>query len=883
MRKKVLAFVMMVIFAVFLSVPANATFSELEKTVEKAADFLRSNSLTGSLIAAQAIEAEDTNKVTRSGKWLQSGPGTMVVLLSQSEGETLTFSFTGTSIGVVTYKEGRGTATLSIDGTSYDVDVTRASTNCVDNTPSYCEIPIASGLSNTQHTAVLKTTNSNAFHADKFIINTATQPTPSTTTCTDTDGTSYYDYGKVLSSAYSGENGFREDKCESSVVIEQICSGSTPSSIRFTCPNGCENGACKQAANCDAYKTKKYKDGKLAETVTGACTNDDNGVCGYDTLYDGPKCSGGIWKWCTKASQSQSCSGCYEGNMCSTGTTCQASPYYDYNNDKSVTDADTEACNNCIGKYSSGDCWKCDFNGDCAVALSDLEMQKGKKTSPLDCDSAEVKNTKYADGVKTTGDGVSGYDYLSYGPVCRTIKGVNTWYWCTQSTKNTNCWGCYTGNLCNFGTATAEQKADLTVSEIILTPSFPVLNQEATVQVFLKNTGTAASRVLDYVIQYSSEANSYLLTQNPVSNFDGELSIGETATVTSKIKYTKTGQFTITAKVDNNNRISEKDESNNEKTKTVTVSEQPVQEGQQPIVNCNTQLSIRCTSTDSSSITISINPVSGATSYLLEWRKAGLDKWTGCSKPSECWSTINPSTTIKAMELDPYTTYQIRVKIERGNCAGASSQITYCTTKEAQQATAQGRIQAASTQPLTCDALAAMPYADGIANAVSGDIKYAYDILVSGPACENGIVRWCTKSSEKSECAKCDTGGCCGGTEQWTECDYVKCDSGITICRKYNPKYPKCGMAKESICGEQGESTSRLQSKGYTAKEIAAIVTGTTPPSSVQPAEASDKTISAQTPSSDITEPVQEAAEEQPEVRKSIVARILGALSKLFG
>ncbi len=637
--------------AVFLLLMlATLVSADLADIFDNAAGFLKGNQITGFVTASPSIMASGSS-VARAGKWDQSGTGENSALITSQLGSTLTFSFTGTSIGVIAYRNDGIKSTLTIDGTAYDIDTSRmTSSNCWNSNNDYCEIPLASGLSNSQHSAVLRTASgTGSFHVHRFIINTGTAAAPSTTSCNDVDGQNFYMKSSVTSSAYQNEGGSRTDLCSGEkTVIEQICAGNTPSSISYECLTGCSDGACTQAGSCSAY-TIKYKDGKLS--------TDGTGVEGYNTLTYGPVCKNGEYYWCTIASQNANCYGCYTGNLCSAGTQCQASPYFDHNSDGIIDDTDESMCNECIGKYS-GTCTRCDFNGDCAITLSDVEAVRAKKTKG--CDS--LKNTRYTDGVRT-GNGVEGYDKLTYGPVCRN----NVKYWCTQSSENANCFGCYYGNAC-----TDTQKPDLSVEEIRL--SEPVTNKDLDLAVVFKNRGSAATRIFDYEI--SAGVNVAVFS----STFDGDLIPGESATVYAKVRYGTEGTSKITAKIDKGNRVEELDESNNELAKEFAVAA-ALQKEESGGQEC-TKLHITCGAAASDSITASLNPVTGARSYILEWRKTGTEKWTGCNNVNECGSTRNPGTEIQAIGLDTYTTYQLRARIESGTCSGTNSDIIFCSTKE---------------------------------------------------------------------------------------------------------------------------------------------------------------------------------------------------------
>ncbi|MEM4347557.1 MAG: hypothetical protein QW802_03115 [Candidatus Altiarchaeota archaeon] len=69
---------------------------------------------------------------------------------------------------------------------------------------------------------------------------TVTTTTTTSGQCYDSDGLNYYTYGYVKDQA--GQYWY--DYCEGNVIREQGCSGNVPYSVGYTCPYGCQNGAC---------------------------------------------------------------------------------------------------------------------------------------------------------------------------------------------------------------------------------------------------------------------------------------------------------------------------------------------------------------------------------------------------------------------------------------------------------------------------------------------------------------------------------------------------------------------------------------------------------------------------------------------------------------
>jgi hypothetical protein len=84
---------------------------------------------------------------------------------------------------------------------------------------------------------------SNAVNVTNKINNTNTGGTTTVSTCTDTDGgKNYYILGMVNST--SGSKG--SDFCFTNNILEEyFCNSNLSSNVNYTCPYGCENGACR--------------------------------------------------------------------------------------------------------------------------------------------------------------------------------------------------------------------------------------------------------------------------------------------------------------------------------------------------------------------------------------------------------------------------------------------------------------------------------------------------------------------------------------------------------------------------------------------------------------------------------------------------------------
>jgi len=134
-------------------------------------------------------------------------------------------------------------------------------------------------------------------------------------TCTDLDGgQNYYNYSKVAVDIYTiygnkcnsdqpmgGSAGRAEklDKCEGSSIIEAICKGdNTFSTELYSCPNGCQNGACIPLSGVPVCGDSKVQEGEecddgnalsgdgcsstcLIEPPKAQCTDSDGGLNQY--------------------------------------------------------------------------------------------------------------------------------------------------------------------------------------------------------------------------------------------------------------------------------------------------------------------------------------------------------------------------------------------------------------------------------------------------------------------------------------------------------------------------------------------------------------------------------------------------------------------------
>jgi hypothetical protein len=117
--------------------------------------------------------------------------------------------------------------------------------------------------------------------------------------CTDSDGgLQYYIKGSILLKENGIPGASGSDYCTGvgNDMIEYICQGSTYTTVKYSCPNGCSNGACiEQAQNCTdsdgGYNFYKYGDVKDATGIiySDICIADLSGlsefVCGSDSLY----------------------------------------------------------------------------------------------------------------------------------------------------------------------------------------------------------------------------------------------------------------------------------------------------------------------------------------------------------------------------------------------------------------------------------------------------------------------------------------------------------------------------------------------------------------------------------------------------------------------
>lgn len=68
-------------------------------------------------------------------------------------------------------------------------------------------------------------------------------------TCSDTDGGMRTDVAGTVSGTFNGNAYSSSDMCEGTSVVEYYCNGVSAARVLEKCANGCENGACKKAAD----------------------------------------------------------------------------------------------------------------------------------------------------------------------------------------------------------------------------------------------------------------------------------------------------------------------------------------------------------------------------------------------------------------------------------------------------------------------------------------------------------------------------------------------------------------------------------------------------------------------------------------------------------
>jgi len=85
------------------------------------------------------------------------------------------------------------------------------------------------------------------------------------TTCEDSDGgKNYYTKGEVATCTFYpeiGSCGGSVDTCDGNTLIEGYCEGNEGKSVHYTCPNGCEDGACIRGGGCPTllvYNGKEF-------------------------------------------------------------------------------------------------------------------------------------------------------------------------------------------------------------------------------------------------------------------------------------------------------------------------------------------------------------------------------------------------------------------------------------------------------------------------------------------------------------------------------------------------------------------------------------------------------------------------------------------------
>lgn len=111
-------------------------------------------------------------------------------------------------------------------------------------------------------------------------------------------------------------------------------------------------------------------------------------------------------------------------------------------------------------------------------------------------------------------------------------------------------------------------KPDLVVSIINFSPGNPVVDAEITLYVFVKNVSQVPSGAFSVQVKVGGESNPPLIpvpSLNPSQQFK----------YTKKVSFNRTGNFLVTVTADAGNDVTETNEGNNVKTKTIQVYPAP--------------------------------------------------------------------------------------------------------------------------------------------------------------------------------------------------------------------------------------------------------------------------------------------------------------------
>lgn len=116
--------------------------------------------------------------------------------------------------------------------------------------------------------------------------------------------------------------------------------------------------------------------------------------------------------------------------------------------------------------------------------------------------------------------------------------------------------------------ATKSAKPDLVISKINFSPGLPKVNDEITIWVFVKNIGQVQAGASEVRVKVGGESNPPVL---PVP----ALNPNEKFKYTRKITFGTVGNYIVTATADDGNDVTESNEGNNIKKKTVKVVQGP--------------------------------------------------------------------------------------------------------------------------------------------------------------------------------------------------------------------------------------------------------------------------------------------------------------------
>jgi len=116
----------------------------------------------------------------------------------------------------------------------------------------------------------------------------------------------------------------------------------------------------------------------------------------------------------------------------------------------------------------------------------------------------------------------------------------------------------------------ASSDYDLAIDKVLISTLYPDVGERFEIKLYVKNEGTEKFETFNYRIKITTEAGSSV--ESDSQTYPSNLVTGDTVKITKDYSIDSAGTYKINIKLDPNNNISEKDESNNEYEKTVVIS-----------------------------------------------------------------------------------------------------------------------------------------------------------------------------------------------------------------------------------------------------------------------------------------------------------------------